>query len=209
MAVFIDCPVPTHSSTRVGADPAGELADRGLALLAALGDDVGGPELACAIRWRDSWRDIATTRSAPMRDAARTPDRPTAPSPTTTTVSPCFTPGGDGGVPAGAHDVGERQQRRDQAASGTSGVATRVPSASGHAGVLALTAVDRAAVAVLGAPEAAVRAGGLDAGPAVRAGVVGVHERRDDEVAGADGADLGADLLDDADELVADAASPR
>ena len=35
-----------------------------------------------------AWRDIAMMRPAPRRFAARTPHRPTAPSPTTTTVLP-------------------------------------------------------------------------------------------------------------------------
>ena len=74
---------------------------------------------------------MATTRSAPIRDAASTPDRPTAPSPTTTTVSPCFTPAATAAcqpVPMTSESASSEGTR---ASSGTSGVATRVPSASG------------------------------------------------------------------------------
>src|SRR4029078_12803787 len=54
-------------------------------------------------------------------------------------------------------------------------------------------------------PEAAVVAARLDSHPAVRTRVVGVHEGRDDEVTRPHAADVAADLLDDADELVGDA----
>ena len=74
---------------------------------------------------------------------------------------------------AGAHDVGQREQRRDQRVVRHLGGGDEGAVGERDADALALTAVDRAAVAVLGAPEAAVRAGGLDAGPAVRAGAVG------------------------------------
>ena len=50
-------------------------------------------------------------RSAPRRLAASTAERPTAPSPTTATVLAGLDLGADGGVVAGGHDVGERQQR--------------------------------------------------------------------------------------------------
>ena len=53
------------------------------------------------------------------------------------------------------------------------------------------------------------RHGGLQPLPAEDAGAVGADERRDDEVAGLDGADVGADGLDDADELVSHAAAGR
>jgi hypothetical protein len=40
--------------------------------------------------------------------------RPPAPSPTTATVDPGPHPAGQGGVVAGAHDIGEGEQARDQ-----------------------------------------------------------------------------------------------
>ena len=148
----------------VGADAAGELADRGLTLLAALGDDVGGAELLGDLLARRVPRhgDHPLGAHPGRGEHAGQADRAVADDDHGVAL---LHAGGDGGVPAGAHDVGEREQRgHERRRPGTSGVATRVPSASGHAGVLALAAVDRAAVAVLGAPEAAVRAGGLDAG---------------------------------------------
>ena len=62
-----------------------------------------------------------------------------------------------------------------------------------------------AAVAV-GGVEAAGDAGGGDAVAAVRTGAVAERERRDDEVAALDVRDVAADVLDHADELVADRA---
>jgi hypothetical protein len=70
-------------------------------------------------------------RSAPSCLAASTPSRPTAPSPTTATVFAGLHVGGDGAEPAGAQHVRGGQQRRHQIGVGDSGVATRVPSASG------------------------------------------------------------------------------
>jgi len=51
---------------------------------------------------------------------------------------------------------------------------------------------------------AAVAAGRMQALGAEVAGVVGPHERRDDDVARLQRRDVAADVLDDADELVAD-----
>ena len=44
-----------------------------------------------ASAWRSAWRLSAMMRSAPRRLAASTPERPTAPSPTTATVPPGLT----------------------------------------------------------------------------------------------------------------------
>ena len=138
-------------------------------------------------------------RSAPSRLAARTPDSPTAPSPTTATVLPGRDVGADGGVVAGRHHVRERQQRGEHLV-GVPGAGDRDERAVGErdADRLALAAV------AVGRVEAAGDAGGRDAVPAVRARAVAEGERRDDEVALADVRDVGADVLDDADELVAD-----
>src|SRR4029450_590910 len=69
------------------------------------------------------------TRSAPSCDAARTPDRPTAPSPTTTTVLPGLT----SALTAACHPVPITSESAGRlgtiAASGASGVAISVPSA--------------------------------------------------------------------------------
>ena len=58
-------------------------------------------------------------------------------------------------------------------------------------------------VPIVPCDELGVHALGLEAGLADLAGVVGDDERADDEVADLDGLDVGADLLDDADVLVA------
>jgi hypothetical protein len=62
-----------------------------------------------------------------------------------------------------------------------------------------------AAVDPVAGPQTAVLAGGLQALAAEVARAVGPDERRHDHVAPGEPADLGADVLDDAEELVADA----
>ena len=141
-------------------------------------------------------------RSAPSRRAAITPHRPTAPSPTTATVLPGADLGGEGRVVARRHHVREREQRRHQRVVGADRQHDERPVRLRDAHRLALSAVDAVA-----AVPAAVEAGALQPLPAEHAGAVGPDERRDDEVAGLDCAHLGADGLDDADELVAHAAA--
>ena len=84
--------------------------------------------------------------------------------------------GRDGGVPAGAHHVGQRQQARDE-------VVRRVILGL-HQGAVRQRYADPLGLAAVVA--AAVLAGGLETGPAVRAGVVGGEEAADDEPAGLD-----------------------
>ena len=91
-----------------------------------------------------------------------------------------------------------------RASSGGSGVGDQGAVGERDADVLALSAVDGLSAAVRVRPEPAGGAGGLDAVAAVDAGPVAVGEGGDDEHAGPDAADLGADLLDEADELVPD-----
>ena len=136
--------------------------------------------------------------SAPSRLAAITPQSPTAPSPTTATVVPGADPRGERSVVARPHHVGERQQRRHQRVVLADRQHDERAVGERDAHRLALAAVDAVA-----APEAAVEARGLQSLLAEVAGAVGVGERRDDDVARLHGADVGADLLDDADELVA------
>ena len=86
---------------------------------------------ARASSWRDSCRDIAMMRDAPRRAAASTAQRPTAPSPTTTTVLPSVTPAETAAwwpVPITSASV----SRLGMSSSlGYSGVATSEPSACG------------------------------------------------------------------------------
>src|SRR5829696_684722 len=133
-----------------------------------------------ASRWRDSWRLIAIIRSAPSCLAASTASRPTAPSPTTATVLP---------GPASAATA------PNQPVPSTSEAASRlgIRSSGGIPGVATGLPLD---------------AGRLVAGPADLAGVVGGEERADDELAGLDQTYLAADLLDDADVLVAHRCRP-
>ncbi len=82
-----------------------------------------------AIFWRDSWRDIATIFSAPITEAARTPHRPTAPSPTTTAVPPSGTPAATAACQPVAITSVRASSDRVMAASGSPSVRTRLPSA--------------------------------------------------------------------------------
>jgi hypothetical protein len=108
----------------------------------------------------------------------------------------------DGCVVAGAHDVGEREQRLEHVVGVVAvgdfdqgRVSERGPDC------LALAAVD-AVVAERPAVQAVVR----PAGQAVGADAVAEGERRDDQVALAEGGHFGAGFLDDTDELVTDGA---
>ena len=90
-AVSIDCCGADALHGGVDADPAGELEDRLVRLLAAGVDDVGGAELAGdALAVGVAAEGDDPLGAEPL--AASTADRPTAPSPTTATVSPRLTP---------------------------------------------------------------------------------------------------------------------
>ena len=108
IAVRIDCSVPTASMHGVRALAAGQLPHRGDRLVTALGTTSVAPNRR-AMAVRASCRPSAMIRSAPSRWAASTPHRPTAPSPTTATVRARAHPGGERGVVAGRHHVGQRE----------------------------------------------------------------------------------------------------
>ena len=136
--------------------------------------------------------------SAPRRLAAITPQsptrrrrrpRPSCPAPTRA-ASAAWWP-----VPITSESV---SSDGISASSSPTGSTTSVPSACGTR-----TASPCAAVDAVSAPEAAVDARGLQPFVAEDAGAVGVRERRDDDIARLHRADIGAGVLDDADELVA------
>jgi hypothetical protein len=138
-------------------------------------------------------------RSAPRRLAARTAHRPTAPSPTTATVWPASTRAQTAAKLAGGHHVRERDERAHHLL-GMPGARDRDQRRAGqrHADRLALAAV------AIAREHAAVHARRRHVVPAVRARAIAVDVRRDDEIARGDAGHVGADVLDDADELVAD-----
>ena len=195
MACIIDSWVPTASMTECAPSPSVRSLICGDALVAALVDDVGGAELAGELLPVG----VAAHGDDPLGaellggEDAEQADRAVADDGDGLARAGL---GGDGGEPAGAEHVGGGEQARDQVVGrACPGVATRVPSASGMRAYSAWVPM---------APiELGVHAAGLVAGPADLAGVVGGEERADDELAGLDGRDVAADLLDDADVLVA------
>ena len=179
----------------VRADAVGELLDRAMPSSPRSVTSSVAPN-ARASSCRGRCRLIAITRSAPSCAAASTPHSPTAPSPTTATVMPGATPAHEAACQPvlmtsesdsrlGDELLRRLLGRRDQRAVGLR-----------HADQLRLAAV----------VPAAVLACRLDPGAAVRAGVVGVQEPPDHELTRPYGGHGGADLLDDADVLVADVA---
>lgn len=176
----------------VGADATGEFLDAGDAFVAAFGDDVGGAELG---------RELLPRRVAAHRDDAcgaqflggDDPGQADRPVTDDDHRGAGLDLGGDGRVPACAHDVGQRQQAGDQVVGRLVG--------GGDQGAVGRRDTD--VIGLAGAHELAVHTRGLVAVAAVRTGVVRGGERADDELARLDGGDLAADLLDDADVLVA------
>jgi hypothetical protein len=114
-----------------------------------------------------------------------------------------FDCGREGGVIAGAHDVGEGQER------GQDFIGER---GAGHGDEGAVGQGDPGAFGLAGdsfnalAEEASSDAGGVEAGPAVGTGTIAGGKGGDDEFAALDGLDFGADFFDEADEFVADGA---
>jgi hypothetical protein len=186
---------------RVGAEAACELPDALDRFLAPLAHDVGRAE---RLRERDpvgmtAEDDDLLRAEASGGDHAAEPDGAVADD----RDGPAGTDlGGERRVVARRHHVGEREQRRHQRVVLADGQDDERALRLRHPDRLALAAVD----SVIAVP-AAVEARGVQSLPAEDAGAVGVEERRDDDVAGLDRADVGADGLDDADELVSHAAA--
>ncbi|BAS10889.1 hypothetical protein AHiyo4_43110 [Arthrobacter sp. Hiyo4] len=155
---------------------AAELAHLLDAGLAALGDDVGGTvfEAQIGAGLVPAHQDDLLGTELPggqhrhQPDGAVTDDRDSGPG-----VDACL----EGGVVAGAVDVGEGQQRRQQLAVPTHRDLDQGAVGERDADGLGLGAAD----SVRG-PEPAVAAGGLQAFAAEDAGTVGPGERGDDEV---------------------------
>ena len=178
----------------VRAQTAGQLLDCRDAGVAAFGNDVGGAEFS-----RESLpvgmaaeRDDALGTELPGSQDSEQADR--------AVTDDCDGLAGTGlgrhsREPAGAEHVGGGHQRGNEIEVGLTGGRHKGSVGERDAGQLGLGAD--------GAHQDAMHAVGLVAGLADLAGVVGRAEGADDEVADLDGADLGPDLLDDADVLVA------
>ena len=115
---------------RVGAEAVGEVLDPRDAVVAALGDDVGGAEvegelLAVLVA---AHGDDPLGAELPGGEDAHEPDGAVADDGDGLAGADL---GGDGSEPAGAEHVGGGQVVRDHVSGRDSGVATRVPSARG------------------------------------------------------------------------------
>ena len=178
---------------RVGTEPAGEVLDLRDSIVTALFDDVRRAELAGeglavgvpAERDDPLGAELLGGQDAQQPDGAVTDDGDRL-------ARAGF--GGNGGEPAGTQHVRGRQQRRDQVGRRHTGRGDQRAVRERHAGQLGLRAES--------AHEHPVHAVRLVAGLTDLTGVVGGPEGADHEVADLDGADRGADLLDDADVLV-------
>ena len=196
MAVSVDCAEAHALEHRVGAEAAGQLADALDGRVATLADDVGRAELPGqrdAVRVAPEQDDLLGAEP-PGGDDAAEPDRAVA----------------DDGDGLARPDL--RRERRVVARPHTSesvssdginawsrptGSATSVPSACGTRTASPWPPSSRCR-------PTSRRAGTTSAAPAAEdAGAVGPRERGDDQIAGLDRPDVGADGLDQADELVA------
>jgi len=128
------------------------------------------------------------------------PHSPTAPIPDDGSHAPRLHARAHRRVVPRAHHVGQGQQRaQDVIRVPGTGDGDQGAIRQGDAHGLALSAVN------LAVPESpTVDALGGDASATVRAGAIAVGKRGDHEIAPGDAPDLGANLLDDADKLVAD-----
>jgi len=177
---------------------AGELAHLRDAFLAALGNDVGGAELVAQVGAGlvTAHQDNLLRAETLGREHCHQPD-----GAVTDHGDPLAggDSGGVGSVVAGAEDIGERQQGRDERRVGRDRQLHQGAVGERNTNRLGFTALVGYAV-----PEGrfGVGAGGVQPHAAELAGVVGDRERGDDQVALLDGGDLRADLFDDADELV-------
>jgi hypothetical protein len=175
----------------------GELADALDGLLAALGDHIGGAELAGqrdAVRVAAHDDDLLGAEPLGGDDCAQA-DGAVADDRGALARSDL---GDDGGVVAGAHHVRQRQQRRHERVVLADGQRVEGAVCVGDTHGLSLGCTDAVVV-----EKAAVHAGGMQALAAEGAGAVREREGHHDQITLLDVADLGADVLDDADRLMA------
>src|SRR4051812_27068529 len=178
----------------VRAEAAGELREPSHSFVTALDDDVGGAVLASELLpvLVPAEDDDALRSELLGGEHAEQPDGAVADD-GDGLAGTRFR--GDSAEPAGAEHVRGGEQAWDEVVIGHPGSGDESPVGERNAGVLSLRARGRA--------ELADRAAALEAGLAYLAGVVRGHERADDELTWLDAADVAADLLDDADVLMA------
>jgi hypothetical protein len=195
MAWCIDSWVPTASTAECAPEPVGEFLHLRDELLAAFGEDVGGAELAgqgLSVGVTAGDDDPLRAELAGREDGAES--HGAVPDDGDGLAGAGL--GRDRPEPAGAEDVGGGQQRRDE-------VGVRLARGGDQGAVGERDAHALGLSAAGGTEDLPVHAGGLVAGQADLAGVVGGEERSDDEVADLDVPHVRADLLDDAGVLVA------
>src|SRR6516165_4631700 len=184
MACIIDCCVPTHSSTESAPTPLVSSMTRATPS-SPRSETMSVAPNSRASCCRFSCRLITMIRSAPICLAERTPSRPTAPSPTTTTVDPGLTLAASAAnqpVPSTSDVVSRQLVRRNVWRRHQRPVCQR------HAQHRRLRP----------GHELAMDARGLIAVPAVGAGVVGGGKRADDKLPRLERLNRAAHFLDDA-----------
>jgi hypothetical protein len=181
----------------VGAEALGEFAHALDRLVASLADDVCCAERSheCDAVWMTAQEDDLLGAEASGGDHAAQADGSVSDNGRSL---PGANLGGDRRVMTGGHHVRRQgKKRRHQRVVFADRQDDERPVCLRDAHRLALSAVDP-----VQAPLSSVEAWRVQPFPAEDAGAVGVQERRDDDVADLQVADVGADGLDDADELV-------
>src|SRR4051794_6375988 len=193
MACIIDSWVPTASITECAPSPfVSSLTSATPSSPRVVTTSVAPYSRASACRV--SCRLKAMIRSAPSCRAARTPSRPTAPSPTTATVLP---------GPAAAATAANQPVPSTSDAARKPGTRSSSGTAGGrHQGAVGERDTQVLRLRALRPDRLPMHAGGLVAGPADRAGVVRGEERADHELTRPEVRDLRADLLHDPDVLM-------
>jgi hypothetical protein len=186
---------------RVSAEAAGQLADTLDGLLTTLADDIRRAELLAE---SDSVGMMAEEDDLLGAETSGGDDTAQADGAVADNGDALATPDlrAEGRVVAGRHHVRQGEKGRHQRVVSVDREDDERAVRLGDADGFALAAVD----AVIPVP-ASVEARGVQSLSAEDAGPVGPQKRRHDEVAGFERADLGTDVLDQADELVPHAAA--
>src|SRR3954464_6223016 len=188
---------PDAFKHRVGSEPVRQIANPGNAFLAALADDVGRAKI---LRQGEPVR-MAAEHDDPLGTEALGGDHPAEAYRAIADHGGGHAgrhPSHSGGVVAGAHDVGKRQQRRHERV-----VLGNIDGEQRPVGIRDAQRFCLGAVEAAIAEEAAMDAGRLQTLMAEGTGAVRMREGHDDEIADLQRLHIRADGFDDPDRLVA------